>query len=120
MSPAPPPVPAHPAGPAAGGRPRVVLHTRPGCHLCDLARDVVAEVCAALGQGWVEADVDSDDARRDGAHERWTDLVPVVTVDARHHAHFRVDPDALALALSGDARARRGGVGGAAEHPSGR
>ena len=109
MSPAPSPAPAPPAGPAAGrpaDRPRVVLHTRPGCHLCDVARDVVADVCAAGGHRWAEADVDSEEARRDGAHERWTDLVPVVTVDGRHHAHFRVDPDDLASALSQAAPAR--------------
>ena len=102
MSPAPPPDLATPAGPAAGAapdRPRVVLHTRPGCHLCDTARDVVAEVCAVAGHRWAEVDVDSEQARHDGVHERWTDLVPVVTVDDRHHAHFRVDPEALASAL---------------------
>lgn len=76
-----------------------MLHTRPGCHLCDIARDVVADVCASTGSDWSEVDVDSPTSRQDGVHERWTDLVPVVTVDGRHHAHFRVDRDALALSL---------------------
>ena len=34
--------------------------TRPGCHLCDDARMVVERVCADLGVGWDEVDVDGD------------------------------------------------------------
>ncbi len=81
-------------------RGRVVLYTRDACHLCDLARTEVARVCRPRGEAWVEVDVDSQESRDQGIHDRWTDLVPVVTVDGRHVAHYRVDPGDLAHALS--------------------
>lgn len=78
---------------------RVVLHVRPGCHLCDLAREVVAGVCADAGERWAEVDVDGPAAVADGVRERYTDLVPVVTVDGRHHDHWRIDAGRLHAAL---------------------
>lgn len=84
------------AGPTApGADERVVLLVRAGCHLCDLARSEVARACAAAGEAWREEDVDADPELR----ARWTDLVPVVTVDGRHHAHWRVEAAALERAL---------------------
>ncbi|CAA9400867.1 MAG: Glutaredoxin-like domain-containing protein PA3033 [uncultured Quadrisphaera sp.] len=78
---------------------RVVLHTRPGCHLCDVAREVVTAVCADEGTAWTEVDVDAPGAVADGVRDRYTDLVPVVTVDGRHHEHWRIDPERLRAAL---------------------
>ena len=36
---------------------RVTLYTKPGCHLCDDARTVVARVCAQLGESFDEVDI---------------------------------------------------------------
>jgi glutaredoxin len=84
-------VSAHPSGPA----PRVTLYTRPGCHLCDDARAVVEAVCAELGEGYVEVDIDgSEDLTR-----RYGEEVPVTLVDGRQHDYWRVDPDRLRRAL---------------------
>jgi hypothetical protein len=74
---------------------RVVLVGREGCHLCEEAREVVAAVCAALGELWTEVDVDTDPAWQ----QRWSDLVPVVLVDGEEHARWRVDPASLRRAL---------------------
>jgi hypothetical protein len=38
----------HAAGAPPAGH-RVTFVTRPGCHLCDIARPIVAEVCGELG-----------------------------------------------------------------------
>jgi hypothetical protein len=73
----------------------VVLVTRVGCHLCDDARAVVADVCARTGVTWVEHDVDSLPDLRD----RFTDLVPVVLVDGEEQARYVVDARRLARAL---------------------
>ena len=77
------------------GAERVVLIGRPGCHLCDDARSIVAEVCAELEVGWREESL--------GDHPRWaarySDLIPVVLVDGTEHASWRVDPAALRRAL---------------------
>ncbi|MBI2245859.1 MAG: glutaredoxin family protein, partial [Nocardioides sp.] len=52
--------------------PRVTLYTRPGCHLCDVAREVVERVCAELGEAYAEVHIDDDPELR----ERFTDEVP--------------------------------------------
>ena len=39
---------------------RVTLLSKPGCHLCDDARDVIATVCAEMGTNWTEIDITSD------------------------------------------------------------
>ncbi|WP_062381758.1 glutaredoxin family protein [Demequina pelophila] len=74
---------------------RVRLYTRSGCHLCEPAREVVASTCAALGQEWAEFDVDADPATK----ERFTDQVPVATVDGEVVGFWRIDPDRLRAAL---------------------
>ncbi len=80
--------------------PVVVLLSRDRCHLCDRARDVVRQVCAEAAVDWTEVDVDSAASRRSGVHDRWTDLVPVVTVGGRLLAHYRVEAEDLADALA--------------------
>jgi hypothetical protein len=75
---------------------RVVVYTRPACHLCDVAEEVVAEVCARTGDTWTTVDITGDD---DLVH-RFTDQVPVTFVDGAQHDFWRVDPDRLQRALS--------------------
>ena len=60
---------------------RVTLIGRPGCHLCDVAREVIERVTTDLGVGWEERSVDSDPAWL----ERWSDQVPVTLVDGHQH-----------------------------------
>jgi len=76
-------------------RPRVTLYSRPGCHLCDAAREVVAQVCAELGESFAEVSVDDDPDLR----ERFGDEVPVTFVDGRQHDFWRVDATRLRAAL---------------------
>lgn len=75
---------------------RVTLYGREGCHLCDQARAVVEAVCAELGEGYVEVDVDTDP----GLQDRFGEEVPVTFVDGRQHDFWRVDPDRLRAALT--------------------
>ncbi|WP_229738427.1 glutaredoxin family protein [Isoptericola cucumis] len=92
--------------------PRVVLYTRQGCHLCEDARVVVAEVCAAAGEQWREVDIEAGtDAGLDsraGAGgtagdlvARYGDYVPVVEVDGVQQGFWRVDGARLARRLAG-------------------
>ena len=74
---------------------RVMLYTRPGCHLCEDARGVVEATCAALGQDWLEINVDSDAALK----ERYGDGVPVATVDGEVVGFWHIDPERLRSAL---------------------
>ena len=74
----------------------VVLVGKPGCHLCDDARGVVAQVCEELGVPWTSTSILDDPVLAD----RFWDQIPVVLVDGEVHDFFRVDPDRLRRALS--------------------
>ena len=74
---------------------RVTLMSKPGCHLCDDAREVIAAVADALGVGWAEVDITSDEE----LHRRWWEQIPVTLVDGVQHDFWRVDPDRLRKAL---------------------
>jgi hypothetical protein len=87
---------------------RVTLLSKPGCHLCDAAREVVTSVLAGLGPAastvvFEELSILDDPA----LNERYWDEIPVVLVDDRVHTVWQVDPDRLrtAIAAAGDARA---------------
>ena len=76
-------------------RSRVTLYSRPGCHLCDDARSVIARVCADLGETFDEVDIESDDDLGD----RFGEEIPVTFVDGRQHDYWRVDETRLRKAL---------------------
>ncbi len=72
------------------------MYGRPGCHLCDEARETISEVCGDLGVAWEERSIVGDpDLER-----RYTDQVPVTVVDGRQHDFWRVDADRLRAALA--------------------
>lgn len=75
--------------------PRVTLVTRPGCHLCDDARTVVGEVLAGRGEAFEERSILDDPV----LEAEYAEEIPVVLVDGRVHAIWRVDPDRLCAAL---------------------
>lgn len=81
----------------APATPPVILYSRPGCHLCDDARIVVAEVCGRLDVAWDEHDIDTDDALT----ERYGLSIPVIEVHGREVARYLVTPRALESALAG-------------------
>lgn len=75
---------------------RVTLIGKPGCHLCDDAREVVRRVCEETGTQFEERSIADDPALFD---EHW-DRIPVVLVDGRTHDFWRVDADRLRSALT--------------------
>jgi glutaredoxin len=75
---------------------RVVLYTRPGCHLCDDARAVVEAVCAELGESYREVDITTSEDLLAAYREE----IPVTLVDGRQHDFWRVDPARLRAALA--------------------
>lgn len=77
---------------------RVVLYVRQGCHLCDDARPLVAEVAAEAGTTVAEVDID---AGGPDLVELYGELVPVVTVDGVQQGYWRFDGDRLRRALAG-------------------
>lgn len=81
--------------PAARDSARVTLVVRPGCHLCDDARETVRDVAQECGVTWQEVSLEGDDELT----ARYGELVPVVLVDGAQHAYHRVDARRLREAL---------------------
>lgn len=74
---------------------RITLIGKPGCHLCDEARDVIVRVSERLGVGWTEVSiVDDPELAR-----RYTDDIPVTLVDGQPHDFWRVSEARLIEAL---------------------
>jgi hypothetical protein len=72
------------------------LLSRPGCHLCDDAREIIARVAADTGARWEERDI--TDSAADLA-EYW-DKIPVTIIDGVQHDFWRVSEDRLRAALA--------------------
>jgi glutaredoxin len=83
-----------------GAAPRVMLLSRPGCHLCEQARAVIERVTAELGVGWEERDVDASPADR----AAYSDMVPVIFVDGVQHDFWRISEHRLRTALGAGPR----------------
>ena len=75
---------------------RVVVLSRPGCHLCADACAVVGRVADEVGAEWREQDISDDPVLT----AKWGEYVPVVFVDGDVHTWFRVDETRLRAALS--------------------
>jgi hypothetical protein len=84
------------AGPPAGRRARILLLSRPGCHLCDDARAVIERVAADVGAGWAERDIT---ASAEDMKEYW-DKIPVTFVDGVQIDFWRVSETRLRAALA--------------------
>jgi glutaredoxin len=76
--------------------PRVILYSRPGCHLCDQARE---QIQALRGEGLrfelQEIDIDSDDELL----TRYLERIPVVALDGNTVSELVFDPGALRARL---------------------
>ncbi|MEU8250916.1 glutaredoxin family protein [Nonomuraea sp. NPDC048916] len=73
----------------------ITLLSRPGCHLCDDARAVIARVAGELGVPWEEVDIDTSDELR----EKYWEMIPVTLVDGVQHDFWRVSEERLRAAL---------------------
>ncbi|MBK4349003.1 glutaredoxin family protein [Lacisediminihabitans changchengi] len=80
----------------------ITLVTKPGCHLCDAARDVVASVVADLESGTSVAPIAIEEVSildDPALFATYADEIPVVLIDGRVHNIWRVDPVRLRTAL---------------------
>jgi glutaredoxin len=71
--------------------PAVTLYTRVGCHLCDVAKDVLDQVRRERPFDLTTVDIDTDPE----LVRAYGEQVPVVTIDGRKAFKFRVDAVAL-------------------------
>jgi glutaredoxin len=75
---------------------RITLLGKPGCHLCDEARSIIARVAGELAVPWDERDITLDEAD----YIEYGDRIPVVLVDGKEHGFWRVEEDRLRRALA--------------------
>ena len=81
-----------------GPSPRLVtLLSKPGCHLCDDARKIIARVTADLGVPWEERDITGSP----GDLAEYWDKIPVTLIDGVTHDFWRVSESRLRRALTG-------------------
>ena len=74
----------------------VTLYGRPGCHLCDEARDALERMRASHGFTLEERDIERDE-RLLG---RYLERIPVICLDGVELYDYAVDEDDLARRLS--------------------
>jgi glutaredoxin len=77
-------------------RRRLVLYRRPGCHLCDEARELVRPLVAEAGDVELrEVDIESDDALL----ARFLERIPVLELDGRVLSELVPDASEVSAAL---------------------
>ncbi len=75
----------------------VTIYSRPGCHLCDEMKDLVERVAASI-----PLTLETIDISRDPALERvYGTEIPVLLVDGKKAAKYRVGEDQLRRLLTG-------------------
>jgi glutaredoxin len=75
--------------------PRILVYTKPGCHLCDDMLDLLRVTLRGSGGSVTERNIalDLDD------FERYKDDIPVLVIDGREVARHRISEPALHAAL---------------------
>ncbi|MEV5569560.1 glutaredoxin family protein [Spirillospora sp. NPDC052269] len=81
--------------PADGGV-VVTMLGKPGCHLCDAAREVITRVAADEGVRFEERDITTDEA----LHAEYWEQIPVTLVDGVQVDYWRVNETRLRAAIA--------------------
>jgi hypothetical protein len=80
----------------------LTLIGKPGCHLCDDARDVIASVVEKVtaSPGGPEIVMDERSILDDPQlHEQYVEDIPVLLINGKVHNYWRIDPLRLRTAL---------------------
>ncbi|MFE3451377.1 glutaredoxin family protein [Nonomuraea sp. NPDC059194] len=75
---------------------RITLLGKPGCHLCDDARAIIARVAQDMGVPWEEVDINSSPELT----EKYWEMIPVTLIDGVQHDFWKVSEPRLRAALS--------------------
>ena len=73
----------------------ITVFTRQGCHLCDVALDVLTsmqeELNFVIKKIYIEGSIESENL--------YGEQVPVIHIDGVHHDFFKVDPERFRSSL---------------------
>jgi len=75
----------------------VSLYLRPGCHLCEPVAETIAAAAKVCSFEWVTKNILDDPAD----FERYKHAIPVVTVDGKEIARYRLSLAQLLEAIDG-------------------
>ena len=77
----------------------LTLITKPGCHLCAVAREIIEAVVAEFPEDAV-AVIERSILDEPVLYELWWEKIPVVLIDGSVHTNWRVSADRLREALT--------------------
>lgn len=81
---------------------RLTLIGKPGCHLCDDAREVVHGVMTELEATDASRRIELDEVSildDDALRAKYAEEIPVLLIDGEVHNYWRIDPVRLKTAL---------------------
>lgn len=76
--------------------PRITLITKPGCHLCALARDVISRVSDDMSVEWEEVSIET----MENPDPLLWEQIPVTLIDGEPHDYWRVSESRLRTSLA--------------------
>ena len=85
----------------------LTIYSRPGCHLCDEMKDVVKRVAQSIPLQLEEVDI----SRSRDLEEQYGLEIPVLLVDGKKAAKYRVGEEDLRKILAGRAEPQAGEAG---------
>ena len=74
----------------------VVMYSRTGCHLCDVAEATLQELQRELDFSLTKRLIDGDP----DLEYQYGEQVPVITINGKVHDFFRIDPKRFRAALA--------------------
>jgi len=74
---------------------QVIIYSRPGCHLCEEAKEAIRNANCEQAYGFKEVNIESDPELL----RRYKDDIPVITFDGVEVFRHRVKSDQFARAL---------------------
>jgi glutaredoxin len=81
---------------------RLTLIGKPGCHLCDDAREVVQAVMSEVEATDASRRIEFDEVSildDDALRAQYAEEIPVLLIDGEVHNYWRIDPVRLKTAL---------------------
>jgi glutaredoxin len=73
----------------------LTIYTRPGCHLCDVMKETITRVARDVAHTLEEVDISTDPA----LEARYGQEIPVLLVDGKKVAKYRIAEDELRRVL---------------------
>ncbi|AZB44976.1 glutaredoxin family protein [Bacillus sp. FJAT-42376] len=78
----------------------LTVYSREGCHLCEEAVNIIAELCEEMDGSYTIVDIQKDD----GLTEKYGLMIPVIEMDGKTLVYGQVKKDFLSKRIHEDVR----------------